>query len=212
MSEDKEVKQKIIDRANELFKQFGFHKVTMEEIASDIGISKKTLYKHFANKEQVIKEIVFSNKCVVDEFIENLVNDSSLQVIEKLKRLLNFIAQQANKLEGQMIKDLMKIHPQIWKDIDEFRTKRAYKHLAILINDGIKEKIFRNDVHPEVFIILYVSAIHSIINPDTLSKLPISSTEAFGDIMKILFDGIFTTEGRRKYKTLIKENLGEINL
>lgn len=212
MNEEKETKLKILRRSEEMFRQFGFSKVTMEEIASDLRISKRTLYKHFSNKENILKEIVHANKCEVDDFIENLVNDSSLTFIEKLKRFLNFIANQSQKLEGPMIHDLMKCQPEIWKDIEEFRSNRAYKHLSTLIEQGKSDGVFRDDINVEVLVIAYTAAIHSIINPATLSKLPVSANQAHRDIVKILFEGIFTSEGRKKYKSSLKEYYEEVHV
>jgi len=55
MTEEKEIKQRIALKADEMFRQFGYSKVTMEEIASSLAMSKKTLYKHFSNKDHLLK-------------------------------------------------------------------------------------------------------------------------------------------------------------
>lgn len=205
MNEEKEIKLKILKRSEEIFKIHGFSKVTMEEIASDLGISKKTLYKHFSNKEHLLKEIVNINKCETSDFIEKIINDSSLTFIEKLQRFMNFIAQLSTKLENSLTAELMKCQPEIWKDIEEFRSKHAYKNLSKLIEQGMKDGVFRSDLNTDVVVVGYVAAIHSLINPVTLSKLPVSATQAYNEIVKILFEGIFTSEGRKKYKSSIKE-------
>ncbi len=211
--EEKDIKQKILQKAEEMFQKYGFSKVTIEEIASSLNISKKTLYKHFSNKEHILKEMVHQNKCEVDDFIDELMSDKLTPFLEKLKKFMNFIAKISKKIEGTMVHDIMRTHPEIWKDIEQFRENRAYKNLSNLIEEGISNGIFRNDVNTEVVVLAYVSAIHTLINPETLSKLPISADQAFRDILKILFEGLFTTEGRKKYKNTIKnESLGEISL
>ena len=211
MNNDVEVKNRILAKANEKFQSYGFSKVTMEEIASDLGISKKTLYKHFSNKEHLLKEILNNIKCEVDDFIEELISHKSMEFIEKLKRFMNFIAKQGTRLEGPIVRDLMKSHPEFWRDIEEFRKKKAYSNLSRLIEQGIKGGIFRKDVNTEVVVLAYVSAIHGLINPEVLARLPISADQIFKDLVKILFEGIFTVEGRKKYNTstLIKDNYGE---
>lgn len=211
MNEDKEIKQRITQKADEMFRQYGFSKVTMEEIASDLAISKKTLYKHFSNKEHILKELVHSNKCEVDRFIDELMSSKETPFIDKLKKFMNFIAQQAQKLEGPMVRDLMKSNPEIWKDIEEFRSKKAYKHLSQLIAEGVEDGIFRKDVNNDVVVVAYVAAIHSLINPEVLAKLPVTADQAFRDILKILFEGIFTDGGREKYKSII-DNYGEMTV
>lgn len=212
MNEEKEIKQRIAVKADQMFRQYGYSKVTMEEIAAELGISKKTLYKHFSNKDHILKELVHTSKCEVDDFIENLMRNRTMPFLDKLESFLNFIAKMATKIEGPMVKDLMRNHPEIWKDIDEFRTKKAYKHLSMLIEEGKKAGVFRDDIHTEVVVVAYVAAIHSLINPEILAKLPVSADQAYKDVIRILFQGIFTGEGRKKYKSIIKENYGEIKV
>lgn len=214
MNNDLEVKNRILKKANDMFQSFGYSKVTMEEIASELGISKRTLYKHFSNKEHLLKEILSTIKCEVDSFIEGLIADKSMEFIEKLKRFMNFIAKQGARLEGPIVRDLMKNHPEFWRDIEEFRKKKAYTNLSRLIEQGIKSGIFRKDVNTEVVVLAYVASIHSLINPEVLARLPISADQVFKDLVKILFEGIFTAEGRKKYNTstLTKDNYGEITL
>jgi len=211
MNEEKDIKQRITLKAYEMFRQFGFTKVTMEEISSELAISKKTLYKHFSNKEHILKELINTNKCEVDNFINSLMQNKTLPFLEKLKSFMNFIAHQAKKLEGPMVRDLMKSNPEIWKDIEEFRSKKAYKHLSQLISEGIDDGIFRKDINNEVVVVTYVASIHSLINPEVLAKLPVTADQALLDILKILFEGIFTEDGREKYKS-INDNYGEIKL
>ncbi|KAF0141504.1 MAG: transcriptional regulator TetR family [Stygiobacter sp.] len=208
MNEEKEIKQRIVQRADEMFRQYGYSKVTMEEIASNLAISKKTLYKHFSNKDHVLKEIVHTHKCEVDGFIDNLMAQKTMPFLEKLESFMNFIAKQAEKIEGPMVRDLMRCNPEIWKDIEEFRANKAYKHLSGLIKEGVESGVFRKDINNEVIVLAYVASIHSLINPEVLAKLPVSADQAFRGVLKILFEGIFTTEGREKYKSTI-DNYGE---
>lgn len=202
MNEEKEIKDRIRIRAYEMFSQYGYSKISMEEIAGNLGISKRTLYKHYSNKENILKEIVSTAKCEIETFIETLINNKKLQFIEKLKMFMNFIAKQTARLENPMIHDLMKCNPEIWNDIVEFRKNKTYKHFSELIEQGKKSRIFNKDLNTEVIVIAYVSSVHSLISPDTLSTLPISADQAYMEIMKIFFDGIFTEDGRNKYKTI----------
>jgi len=87
MNSEQEIKDRILHTAYEKFQQYGFSKVTMEEIAADLGISKKTLYKYFSNKEHVLRELLDNFKCDFELYVENLFKDDSIEFIEKLKNL-----------------------------------------------------------------------------------------------------------------------------
>jgi AcrR family transcriptional regulator len=83
MANDQEMKQRIESKAQEMFYRYGYSRVTMEEIASTLGISKKTLYKHFSNKEHLLKEIVHKTKCEIEAFVNKLIEDDKTEFVVK---------------------------------------------------------------------------------------------------------------------------------
>ncbi|HED05078.1 MAG TPA: TetR/AcrR family transcriptional regulator, partial [Ignavibacteria bacterium] len=196
---EKEIKDRILAKSEVMFLQFGYSKVTMEEIAANLGISKKTLYKFFPSKEGLVHYIIENMKCGVDEYIDELWNDSSLDFVKRLKKLMDFFAKQSSKLQGPLLNDLQKSIPGIWKEINEFRKKSTLKKMTLLINEGIEKGIFRKDINQQIILLMYLNTIQGIINPETLSQLPLSGDQAFEIIIKIMFEGIFTEEGREKY-------------
>lgn len=197
--DEKEIKDRILAKSEVMFLQFGYSKVTMEEIAANLGISKKTLYKFFPSKEGLVHYIIENMKCGVDEYIDELWNDSSLDFVKRLKKLMDFFAKQSSKLQGPLLNDLQKSIPEIWKEINEFRKKSTLKKMTLLINEGIEKGIFRKDINQQIILLMYLNTIQGIINPETLSQLPLSGDQAFEIIIKIMFEGIFTEEGREKY-------------
>src|SRR4030043_1773551 len=128
MTEEKEIKERIINKATEMFFQFGYLKVTMDEIASKLGISKKTLYKFYPGKEFLIREMVDNVKCEIDDFIEELWSDEEMDFVLKLKKLMNFIAKQSCRFRGPLMEDIQKYNPAIWNEIQELRRVNAQKN------------------------------------------------------------------------------------
>lgn len=208
MAYEKEVKQRIMNKTEEMFYQFGYSKVTMEEIASSLSMSKKTLYKHFDNKENILREIIHTKKCEVETYVEELIEDTTTEFITKLKNFLSFVTAHFSKLSHPNIQDLVRSQPEAWNEIQEFRKKNAYNSFSKLINKGKESGVFREDFHSDVAVQLYFSAIYGMLNHETLSQLPITAKEAYNDIVKILFEGIFSEQGRAKYHSseLINEN------
>ncbi|MDQ7816670.1 MAG: TetR/AcrR family transcriptional regulator [Melioribacteraceae bacterium] len=214
MAYEKEVKQRILIKVEEMFFQFGYSKVTMEEIASVLSMSKKTLYKHFDNKEHILREIIREKKCEIETYVDKLIADSETEFITKLKNFLTFITAHFSKLSHPNIQDLVKSQPEAWNEIQEFRKKNAYNSFSKLINQGKESGVFREDFHSDVAVQLYFSAIHGMLNHQTLSQLPVTTDQAYNDIIKILFEGILSEQGRKKYinSDLKSENNGELIL
>ncbi|NMB80307.1 MAG: TetR/AcrR family transcriptional regulator [Ignavibacteria bacterium] len=214
MAYSEEVKQRILKTTEDMFYQFGYSKVTMEEIASTLSMSKKTLYKHFENKEHILKEIIRTKKCAVEAYVGELIEDKSTEFITKLKNFLSFVTSHFSRLSHPNIQDLVKSQPEVWNEIQEFRRKNAYVTFAKLINHGKESGVFRKDFNSDVAVNLYFSAIHTMLNLETLSQLPITVNEAYNDIIKIFFEGIFSEEGRKKYidSGIMNENNGDIKI
>lgn len=204
MNNDLEVKNRILKKADDMFQSFGYSKITMEEIASGLGISKRTLYKHFSNKEHLLKEIINNTKCEIESYVEKLIEDKNTEFIIKLQNFMAFVVSHFSRLTNSVVQDLVKNQPEVWKDIQKFRKKNAHDCFTRLIEQGIKNGVFRDDINSEVVTLLYFSAVHGMLNLETLSQLPITADEAYKIIVRVLFEGIFTSEGRKKFKSKIR--------
>ena len=211
MADELDIKDRILTRAEEMFLRFGYSKVTMDEIAANLGMSKKTLYKFFPSKEELVREIIYKMRCGVKDYIDDLLANDEMDFVEKLKRLMNLIGNQSSKLQGPLLEDLHRNIPEVWQQINEFRKENVRQKFTQLINMGIEKGIFRKDVDQRLIVLTYSSAIQGLINPEILSQMPFSVEQVFESVIKIIFSGIFTEEGRIKYNSYqiedkVKEN------
>jgi len=205
-TDEKEIRERIINKAGEMFFQFGYLKVTMDEIASKLGMSKKTLYKFYPGKEFLIRELFNNVKCEIDDYIQELWSDEKMDFVIKLKKLMNFIALNSSKFRGPLMEDIQKYNPEIWQEILEFRRLHSQKKFSFLINEGVEKGIFRKDVNDGLIILTYISAIQGIINPEVLAQIPFSTNQVFEALGKIIFEGILTEEGRLKYLSVTPDD------
>ena len=211
MADEIEIKDRILAVAEEMFLKYGYSKVTMDEIAANLGMSKKTLYKFFPSKEELIKEIIDRIKCDCQDFIDDLLSNDNTDFVEKLKRLMNLMMNQSSKLQGPLLEDLHKNIPQVWQKINEFRKENVRQKFTQLINNGVEKGIFRKDIDQQLIVLIYSNAIQGLINPEILSQMPFSAEQVFDSVIKVIFNGIFTEEGRIKYNSYqiedkVKEN------
>ena len=202
MLEEQLTKKRILDKSHEMFQDFGYSKVTMEEIASNLGISKKTLYKHFSNKEHVLRELVESVKCGVEEKFEQILTDENSDFIQKLQLILDLIGDNVRKMQGHFTEDIIKNHPDIWKDIQEFRRKKSQSRFTKLIDIGVKEGFIKANINSHIVMRIYTAAIHDIMIPDVLLQIPLTANQVYDEIIKTLFEGILSEKGRYRYVNL----------
>ncbi len=201
MTDDIEIKDRILNRAEEMFLKFGYSKVTMDEIAANLGMSKKTLYKFFPSKEELVREIIYKMRCGVKDYVDALLADDKMDFVEKLKRMMNLIGNQSSKLQGPLLEDLHRNIPEVWQQINEFRKENVRQKFTQLINMGVEKGIFRKDIDQRLIVLIYSSAIQGLINPEILSQMPFSVEQVFESVIKVIFSGIFSEEGRIKYNS-----------
>ena len=94
---------------------------------------------------------------------------------------------------------LLRLPPDLWKEIDEFRKERVNIDFKQMVEEGIERGVFRNDINVDVLVLMYANAMQSIINPETLSTLPLNVSQAYDAIVQIIFGGVFTKEAKEKY-------------
>ncbi len=199
MSEENEIKERILNKAEEMFLQYGFSKVTMDEIASGLGMSKKTLYKFFSGKENLVRELIKNRQCETENNINLIWADKELDFVGKLRKMMNYIGKQSSKIKGPLFDDLRKSMPEIWTEVHDFKKIKGLEKATELFKKGIENHVFREDVAQDMVLLIYTSAIQSIMNHETLAQLPISANQAIEAIFTVIFEGILTEEGRHKY-------------
>lgn len=199
MPGDPQIRNRILETAREQFFQLGFTRVTMDEIASGLGMSKKTLYKFFPGKEGLLREVVKLNMGEIERGIDEILQDRGLSFVEKLKQLMAFLAMKLSRIGPLFMQDLHRNAPELWKEIEAFRRQKATSLFGGLIDEGIQKGVFRSDVHQQLLTLMYVNLIQSILNAEVLSQLPLSASQAFEAILKVLFEGILTDEFRANY-------------
>ncbi len=211
MQTEKEIRNKILQKSLDFFLQNGYSKVTMGEIANNAGISKKTLYKYFSNKENLFESIYTSFTCQNDIYIEQLFNNNEIGYVEKVKSILAHVSQHVAKLKGPLMQDLESHHPQMWKKIQVYMQKKAWEKFSILVEEGIKHGIFRESINKNIVVLVYVFSLQNLLTPSILSELPLSAEQVYNTLVNIIFEGILTEEGRTKFNNFEIEKI-RINL
>jgi len=211
MQTEQDLKNRVLNKSDELFNQFGFNKVTMQEIADSIGMSKKTLYKFFNSKEQIVREIIQNRKCNIDNYLDSLWSDENLDFVAKISSMIKFLRVQIPAMKNTLSEDLKKNNPEIWKEVVETKKTNIREKYSKLISEGINKGDVRNDLSGEVIMLMYINSIHNIMIPEVLSELPLTPEQVFDTITSVLFLGMFTDKGKEKYHQHIQENENKTN-
>jgi AcrR family transcriptional regulator len=196
---DQDTKNRILDRSLEHFLQFGFSKVTMNEIAEDLGMSKKTLYLYFPSKEEMLLAVMNRLHTETASKIDTFVDDQSMDFVQKLREILNVVADFHTRMNPHFLTDLYKHAPEAGKCSSEFRHDRMRSVISRLVNEGTQKGVFKKDVNEEMIALIYAGALQMILQPDIFSQLSLSVAQVHHAIGKVLFAGILTDAAREKF-------------
>ena len=198
LENDIEIKKRILETARDQFFSHGFTKVTVDEIATRIGMSKKTIYKYYPSKDDLVRSVIESTLSEVHTCCKNIVDNNDLDFVEKLKQMMTYAALHISKMGRPLIEDLEKNAPHVWKEISEFRSKRIYEDFGKLLYDGVQKGIFRSDIDRQLVLLIYNNVIKNIISPEVLSQIPFTALQVYETIVKVIFEGIMTDKAKAK--------------
>ncbi len=164
-------------------------------------MSKKTIYKHFSNKEELVKTVIISFRDETLARIESIMANEEIDTYLRLVKTLEATGEQLSKIQKTVLEDIKKYLPEFWVEVDTGRRLILKQVYGKLIGDGKKEGIIRKDTDDDFFILMYMSLITSIVNPEVMLDLNYSASQVFKNIVKTLFNGIITDEARGAYES-----------
>lgn len=185
------MKKKIIHTAKNRFFKDGLKKVHMDDIASLMGVSKKTLYKHFSSKEELAQATVILFQQEIREALASFKEDIE-DPIERFEKIVLFVGKKLNEAGPLFLNDIKREVPALWAFIEDFRRQEIMSHMDDILTEGKRKKLIRPEIDTHIATLVYLGAIQTIIQPDVLEENNISLDDAFTNIRDIFLGGIKT--------------------
>lgn len=198
-------KQRVIEHARERFFAAGFSKVTMDELSQDLGISKKTMYQYFASKDDLLNAVIDWQVKEIGSNVKN-ISDSPDDFITKLYLMWTAVGRMACRVSKQMLDDVRRHRPDLWKRIEEMRKQIIQDSMGRMVDEGVRRDLVRSDVNKEVMILMYISSVQGVVNPDILTNNSFSTEEALKTILRVFLDGILTESARKQFHKKILQH------
>lgn len=183
-------KEQIIVKAGKLFFKKGYVSVLMADIAKEMGMSKKTLYLYFNGKEDLVQEVIKKYQQEMQFTVEQLIADTSLSFPDKASRIFKFVATRLNGLNPQFIEDIKQNSPKSWKLVQDYKADAAYLRFNALLHEGAQLGYVRDDINRSLAVMLYASALDTIVNPAFMRQVPHQLTNELPYTPDAIFDGL----------------------
>jgi AcrR family transcriptional regulator len=202
-----EVQERIKQKADELFRRFGIRSVTMDEIASQLGMSKKTIYQYCEDKDQLvdavtIDEIQFSQ----DSCLKDRANATN--AIEEVFNVMEFVEVMFRNMNPAMLYDLEKYHPSSYKRFLEHKNKFLYEMIKKNLERGIKEELYRPEINVEIMTQFRLESMMIGFNLHVFLPSKFNLAELQKEIIEHFLYGLATLRG---YKLILKYKQQRLN-
>lgn len=200
--------ERILEVAYAHFLSRGYKHTTMDDIAQALGMSKKTLYKHFSGKLELLAAAFERLKTRLSLKVEALLETEEMRFTGKLKAMLRVIAADLAPINPELLADLREHAPEVWAALQDYVRQSGYLRFSRLIEEGIRQGRVKEDINQSLVVLLYASAIQNLIDPKFLSQFPremredlaISTAEIYDQAISIIYQGILTEEGRQELR------------
>jgi TetR/AcrR family transcriptional regulator, cholesterol catabolism regulator len=207
MTDNETIKKNIIKRSEHLFLRYGFRSVTMDDIARELGMSKKTLYQHFENKTEIIEQMSALHFLEEKAAIARIHTEAT-DAIDEMLQIARHVIYEVSKMSATAIFDMQKYYRHIWESWDVFKQDFVLKQIKSNIERGITEGIYRSDVSPDIIARLYISKSDCVVDEQNFPHEQFPKSHLFRTYIIYHLRGIVSPKGA----ALLDERLQYLDL
>lgn len=185
---------RIVNGARDLFFRLGMKSVTMDDICGQLGISKKTIYQFYSDKESLVYEVT-SRVINFHEVEISTIRETSIDPIQEILATMDLMSRMMNKISPTVFYDLQKYYRNAWELFLDFKNKK----MTMLVEDnfrrGIKDGLYREELNVGIMARLRIQEIEMGYNPDVFPPDAYNISEVQLNMMDHFLHGIVTLKG-----------------
>src|SRR5215475_7914392 len=190
-------RQRIVDAARIHFFSHGFRSVTMDDLAEELGVSKKTLYAHFPGKFDLLEAVLADKLRSVEATLKEVTRAHPNDFPATLRNLLAGTQRELDEIKPPFVRDMRQKAPEVFKLVERRRAALIERYMGKFFVDGQRLGMVRKDVPAKLIIEILLAMVQAIINPSKMEELGMMPKEGYSGILKIVLEGALTPKGRK---------------
>jgi AcrR family transcriptional regulator len=191
---------RILRVARELFLARTFSGLTMEALAHELGISKKTLYAHFSSKDVLLVAIIEATGRTIRRQVDGLLNDPSHSFMQKLRGVLRIVGLQFSMVTPNFVRDLQRFAPTGYRHLREMREHNMPLVFGRLFRIGVTEGMVRDDLDVDLLVEFWLQTMHGMQQPAVMERTGLTPRATFEKGFELFFLGVLTAKGRADHR------------
>ena len=190
-------RQRIVDAARVHFFSHGFRSVTMDDLAEELGISKKTIYAHFPGKFDLLEAVLADKFAGVEAMLKKVTRAYPHDFAETLREFLAGTKRELDEIKPPFVRDMRQKAPDVFRVVERRRAALIQRYFGKFFVEGQRAGMVRKDVPAKLIIEMLLALVQSIMNPPKMEELGMMPKVGFTGILKIVLEGALTSKGRR---------------
>ena len=199
------MKKKILEKATDMFLHLGFKSVTMDDLANEMGISKKTIYAHFENKTKLVEESTRQLFCSISLGIDHICTLQK-NPIEELYEVKKFVMLNLKNEKSSPQHQLQKYYPKIYKNLHQKKYEIMQECVVKNIKKGIEQGLYRENLNIDFIARIYFSGGSCLRDNDLFPQDKFPMTSLMDEYLEYHLRGIATPKGRKVLNAIINSN------
>ena len=199
--------ERIIQGSEELFLKAGIKSITMDDIARHLGMSKKTIYQFFKDKNELVSAAV-KRKLKEDEDQMNDIISKSENVIEEMINMMKCSEDIFSRINPIVVHDMQRYHPEAWADFQKFKAEVLISKLEELLTKGMKQGYIRTDIDVRIIARMRVNQVELGFNTEIFPVAEFNTWKVQVQFLEHFNYGICTLKGYKllnQYKNIHEE-------
>ncbi len=196
-------KLEIIEKSSDMFLKHGIKSVTMDDLARGLGVSKKTIYKYFNDKDDLITRIV-KTKTAQDRTVCEECRHDAENAIESLFQISEFVSSMLSNVHSSVFFDLKKYHRSAWEVMEEHKHYFVKSQIKENILRGQREGFYLETIDSEVLASTYVSIMDGLFDGQSFDLDRLNFASIFHEILLFQIRGLASDKGRAYLKNRMK--------
>jgi len=181
--------RRVVAVARRQFLAHGFRSVSMDDLAAELGMSKKTLYVSFPSKTALIEAVLKDKFREVERDLERVAKDRVADVEVALHQLLDCVQRHTAEIQPAFVRDIGRETPELFQLIEQRRRELICHYFGGLFEEGKKAGVIRSDIPTHLIIEILLGAVQAIMNPPKLMELGLSVEQGYSSIIRLVLEG-----------------------
>ena len=193
---------RIVRQAREHLFAHGYSQCTMDDLAAELGMSKKTLYAHFASKDDIVRAVLEQLGAEIRADADALFANRTLNFAEKLRGFAQGMFDRLSRLNPRTPRELQRYAPHLHQVLVEIRQRNIPYVFGRFIEEGKLAGKVRDDVDAAFAVEFFLAAMQNLLQSGASERLKLAPRDLVPRAIDLLFDGLLTPAGRKEHEKL----------